>query len=61
MISAKWYKQTAEKYLDALKTFTNESLQTLSTNHRIAVPQIGPEWEWVPTRAMYRATAKYLN
>jgi len=58
MISAKWYKQTAEKYLDALKTFTNESLQTLSTNHRIAVPQIGPEWEWVPTRAIYRAKPK---
>lgn len=52
--SAKWYKQTAEKYLIALKAFTNESLQTLSTTQRIAVPQIGPEWQWVPTRALYR-------
>jgi hypothetical protein len=54
MISAKWYKQIAEKYLDALIIFTNESLQTLSKTQRIAVPQIGPEWQWVPTRALYR-------
>lgn len=38
-----------------LRDFGNESLLNLAKRDRMAVPQLGEQWKWVATRAIYKA------
>jgi len=40
--------------LESLRVYANESFETLSHSTRMAVPQVGENWKWMPIRAMYR-------
>jgi hypothetical protein len=54
MSVARWYRTTGKPYFESLRDFTNDALRTLSVAHRMAVPQIAGDWQWMPTRALYK-------
>ena len=49
-----WLSTTAMEELDRLRIFGNESLKALAKRDRIAVPQFGAYWGWIPLRAIYK-------
>ena len=51
---ARWYRTTGKPYFESLRDFTNDALETLSVAHRMAVPQIAGDWQWMPKRALYK-------
>jgi hypothetical protein len=53
-VFAVWLSTTAMEELERLRLFGNESLKALAKRDRIAVPQFGSYWGWIPLRAIYK-------
>jgi hypothetical protein len=53
-VFAVWLSTTAMEELERLRVFGNESLKALAKRDRIAVPQFGSYWGWIPLRAIYK-------
>lgn len=51
---AKWVQNTFIPQLEGLRNFANESLQALGKREKMAVPQVGENWKWIPVRALYK-------
>jgi len=49
-----WYDKEVAVNLESLRCYTNETFKKLSHSTRMAVPQIGDMWAWVPIRAIYK-------
>ena len=49
-----WIESEVLPALGALRTYTNESFESLSRSTRQAVPQIKDNWTWTPIRAIYK-------
>jgi len=49
-----WLEGDVLPSLESLRAYTNESFKKLSESTRMAVPQIGPKWQWTPNRAIYK-------
>ena len=46
--------EVALPQLEALRTYTNETFQTMSVERHMAVPLISDKWRWEPARALYK-------
>ena len=49
-----WLASVFIPNIEALRVFTNESLQTLGKKQNMAVPQIGAEFKWMPARILHK-------
>lgn len=56
--SSEWLRNTFVPNLEALRTFTNESLATLGKKQKMAVPQIDAKWHWNAPRILEKAAKK---
>lgn len=53
-----WFREVFVRQLEDLRTYANQSLRDLATRQHQAVPQFGPNWKWVPMRALYKAAGR---
>lgn len=53
-----WLNEMGLPQLDQLREFSNQSLLDLAKREHMAVPQFGPDFKWLPLRALYRAAPK---
>ena len=54
-------REVAMPQLESLRSYTNESFNTMGTSRRMAVPQVGSRWEWLPARALYKMPLLAVN
>jgi hypothetical protein len=54
-------RDVAMPQLESLRSYTNESFNTMGTSRRMAVPQVGSRWEWLPARALYKMPTLAVN
>jgi hypothetical protein len=58
---AAFIREVALPQLENLRSYTNESFATIGTSRRMAVPQVGPRWEWIGARALYKMPTLAVN
>jgi hypothetical protein len=44
--------------MEGLREYGNDAFKSLAKREHMAVPQLGPDWKWMPIRALYRTVVK---